>query len=206
MKNKRALMLSLFKIGAIKFGSFKLKSGILSPVYIDLRVLISYPKVLKKVAKAYLSILEKLKFDRMAAVPYTAIPIVAAISFYNNKPWLYTRKEVKDYGTKKPFEGECKAGERVVLVDDMITTGASKIEAIKPLVDAGLVIKDIVVLFDREQGGREFLEKRGFKLYPVLTLREWLDLLVEKKKISREKYGEVIIFLKNSKIKNQNAK
>jgi len=206
MKNKEKLMLSLFKIGAIKFGSFKLKSGMISPVYIDLRVLVSYPKVLKQVAKAYISILEKLKFDRMAAVPYTAIPIVCAISFYNNKPWLYTRKEVKDYGTKKPFEGEYKTGEKVVLVDDMITTGASKIEAIKPLTDAGLIIKDIVVLFDREQGGKEFLKEKGFKLYPVLTLKEWLDLLVERKRISREKYDEVINFLKNSKFKNQNAK
>jgi len=206
MKNKEKLMLSLFEISAIKFGSFKLKSGIISPVYIDLRVLVSYPKVLKQVAKAYLSVLEKLKFDRMAAIPYTAIPIVCAISFYNNKPWLYTRKEVKDYGTKKPFEGEYKVGERVVLIDDMITTGASKIEAIKPLVEAGLVIKDIVVLFDREQGGGEFLEEKGFKLHPVLTLKEWLDLLVEKNKINKEKYEEVINFLKNSKLKNQNAK
>jgi len=201
MKNKEKLMLSLFKISAIKFGSFKLKSGMISPVYIDLRVLVSYPKVLKQVAKAYLSVLEKLKFDRMTAVPYTAIPIVAAVSFYNNKPWLYTRKEVKDYGTKKPFEGEYKVGERVVLVDDMITTGASKIEAIKPLMEAGLVIKDIVVLFDREQGGKEFLEEKGFRLYPVLTLKEWLDLLVKKKKISKEKYEEVISFINNTKIK-----
>jgi len=199
-------MLSLFKIGAIKFGSFKLKSGILSPVYIDLRVLVSYPRVLKQVAKAYILILERLKFDRMAAVPYTAIPIVAAVSFYNNKPWLYTRKEIKDYGTKRPFEGEYQKGEKVVLVDDMITTGTSKIEAIEPLVKAGLIIQDIVVLFDREQGGKEFLEKKGFKLHPVLTLREWLDLLVKRKKISKEKYQEVINFLKKSKIKNQNAK
>jgi uridine monophosphate synthetase len=153
------------------------------------------------VAKAYITVLEKLKFDRMAAVPYTAIPIVSAISFYKNKPWLYTRKEVKDYGTKKSFEGEYKMGERVVLIDDMITTGASKIEAIKPLTDAGLIIKDIVVLFDREQGGREFLEKRGFRLFPVLTLKEWLDLLVYKKKIDKEKYEEVINFIDNTKIK-----
>ena len=206
MKNKEKLMLSLFKIGAIKFGYFKLKSGITSPVYIDLRVLVSYPKVLKQVAKAYLSVLEKLKFDRMAAIPYTAIPIVSAISFYNGKPWLYTRKEIKDYGTKKQFEGEYKVGERAVLVDDMITTGASKIEAIKPLTDAGLIIKDIVVLFDREQGGGEFLKEKGLRLYPVLTLKEWLNLLIKKKKISKETYNEVLSFLKNSRIKNSKCK
>jgi len=191
MKNKERLMLSLFEIKAIKFGSFRLKSGILSPVYIDLRVLVSYPKVLKQVAKEYFSILKRLRFDRMAAIPYTALPIVGAISFYNNKPWLYTRKEVKEYGTKRPFEGEYKGGERVVLIDDMITTGQSKIEAVYPLVKAGLLIKDIVVLFDREQGGREFLEDKGFKLHSVMTLKAWLKFLYQKKKIEKEKYEEI---------------
>ncbi|MGB9883668.1 MAG: orotate phosphoribosyltransferase [Microgenomates group bacterium] len=201
MKTKEKLMLSLFQIGAIKFGSFKLKSGMLSPVYIDLRVLVSYPKILKLVAKEYLKILEKLKFNRMAAVPYTAIPIVCAISLINNKPWIYTRKEVKDYGTKKAFEGEYKKGEKVVLVDDMVTTGDSKIEAIAPLVEAGLIIKDIVVLFDRQQGARQFLEKKGLRLHFAFTLKEWLDFLYKAKKIEGEKYEEIVKFLGYKSVK-----
>lgn len=195
MKNKERLMIDLFKIGAIKFGSFKLKSGMISPVYIDLRVLVSYPKILKNVAKVYLEILDKLNFHQMIAVPYTALPIVAAISFYNNKSWIYTRKEVKDYGTKKAYEGNFEKGEIGVLVDDMITTGGSKIESINLLKNSGLAIKDVVVLFDREQGGKEFLASNGLKLHYAFTLKQWLKVLFEKKKISQEKYQEVIVWL-----------
>lgn len=197
MKNKEKLMIDLFKIGAIKFGSFKLKSGMISPVYIDLRVLVSYPKILKNVAKVYLEILDKLNFHQMIAVPYTALPIVAVISFYNNKPWIYTRKEVKDYGTKEAYEGSFEKGEIGVLVDDMITTGGSKIESINLLKNSGLVIKDVVVLFDREQGGKEFLASNGLKLHYAFTLKQWLKVLFEKKKISQEKYQEVINWLNN---------
>lgn len=199
MKNIQSLMLDIFNIGAIKFGSFKLKSGMVSPVYIDLRVLVSFPKILKKVAQVYLSVLEKIEFDRMAAVPYTALPIVAYISYKNEKPWLYLRKEKKDYGTKKNFEGDYQRGEKVVLIDDMITTGLSKIESIQPLVSAGLIIKDVVVLCDREQGGQEFLKKKGINLYSVFTLKKWLKFLFEKNKITEERYQEVLRFLNTVK-------
>lgn len=189
----------MYKIKAIKFGTFKLKSGMISPVYIDLRVLVSYPKVLKKIARAYISILRKIKFERMVAVPYTALPIVANISAINNKPWIYTRKEIKNYGIKRPVEGEFKKGERIVMIDDMITTGASKIETVKPLRELGLNIKDIVVLVDREQGGREYLKKQGFNFYCVFTIEQWLKCLRKNKKLSKMKYEEIIEYLKKNK-------
>jgi uridine monophosphate synthetase len=199
--SKNKLVLNLNKIGAIKFGKFKLKSGIVSPIYIDLRVLVSFPKVLKQVAEAYLPILQKIKYERLAAVPYAAMPITGAVAILANKPWIYTRKEVKDYGIKKPVEGEYKKGDRVVLIDDLITTGLSKFEVIKPLEDIGLIVRDVVVLVDREQGGREELEEKGYKLHAVLTINKILVSLLKDKKINQKKYDEVKEFLSKNKAK-----
>lgn len=200
MKN-RALILNLNKIGAVKFGKFTLKSGMVSPIYIDLRVLVSYPKVLKQVAESYLPVLRKIKYDRIAGIPYAALPIAAAISLLNGKPWIYTRKEVKEYGTKKAIEGEYKKGEKVVIVDDLITTGASKLEITQPLEKEGLLVKDIVVLVDREQGGKEELEGKGYTLHSVLPISDILDVLLGEGEISKTKYQEVKNFLAESRTK-----
>ncbi len=193
--NKKKLMLDLYKIGALKFGSFVLKSGLKSPFYIDLRILVSYPKILKQVAMIYKEILDGLDFDRMMAVPYTAIPIATAISLLNKKPLIYSRKEVKNYGIKRPVEGEYQRGETVVLIDDMITTGGSKLETIRWLQSLGLKVKNIVVLFDRMQGGEEELKREGYQLYSAFTIIDWIDILKKNKKIDENKYQELVIYL-----------
>jgi uridine monophosphate synthetase len=201
MTKRETLMINMFKINAIKFGNFKMKSGLMTPVYIDLRVLVSSPQVLKEIANEYVNILNKLSFKRMIGLPYTALPIVANIAAINNKPWIYMRKEVKDYGTKRAIEGAYKEGEKVVMIDDMITNGLSKVETLKPLEELGLKVKDIVVLVDREQGGRDHLEKMGYNFYNVFTLAEWLKVLFQYKKITKTKYEEVIAYLNANKIK-----
>lgn len=195
-KIKEKLMIDLFKIGGLKFGHFLLKSGITSPFYIDIRVSVSYPKILNQIAVLYRQILDNLDFDRMMALPYTAIPIVTAISLLNKKPMIYSRKEAKNYGIKKPVEGEYKKGETIVLIDDMITTGGSKIESIRLIEILGLKIKDVVVLFDRLQGGKEELKKNGYCLHSAFTIIDWIRILKKNKKISEERYHEVIDYLK----------
>lgn len=165
----------LLEAGCIKFGDFTLKSGLKSPIYIDLRQIITYPRLLKQVGDAYLPLLEKLEFKRLAGLPYAAIPIATAISLAGNYPMIYPRKEAKAYGTKAEIEGEYQPGETVVVIDDLATTGGSKFEAIEKLSAVGLRVRDVVVLVDRQSGAKEALAQAGFTLHAVLTFREMLD-------------------------------
>ena len=165
----------LLEAGCIRFGNFTLKSGLNSPIYIDLRRVISNPKLLEQVGAAYLPVLEKLQFDRLAGLPYAAIPIATAISLQGGYPLIYPRKEVKAYGTKAEIEGEYHAGETVVVIDDLTTTGGSKFEAIEKLNGAGLKVRDVVVLVDRQSGAKEALAGAGFSLHAVLTITQLLD-------------------------------
>ena len=188
----------LLEAGCIKFGSFTLKSGLQSPIYIDLRQIITYPKLLEQVGQAYLPILKNLQFSRIAGLPYAAIPIATAISLAGNYPMIYPRKEVKTYGTKAEIEGQYQTGETVVVIDDLATTGGSKFEAIEKLTGAGMVVKDVVVLVDRQSGAKELLEQAGYSLYAVLTISQLLDYWEETGKVEKDKIEETKKFLRQS--------
>ena len=176
----------LLEAGCIKFGNFTLKSGMQSPFYIDLRRLASHPKLLADVARAYTRLLRRLSFDRIAALPYAAMPIGTAVSLRGGWPMLYPRKEVKDYGTAAAIEGDYCAGERIVVLDDVTATGASKFEAIDKLVATGLRVRDVVVLIDRQSGAREAMAEAGYRLHAVYTLTELLDRWSRHRALPRE--------------------
>lgn len=180
MVSKSELTLELHRIGVVKFGHFVLASAQTSPVYLDLRVLVSHLKVLRIVARAYAILLKDLYFDRIAAIPYAGLSIGVAVALETNRPLIYPRKEAKGHGTQREIKGEFEPGETVVVLDDVITTGHSKLKAIELLEKAGLIVKDIVVLIDREQGGREELAKDNYRLHNLLTLGGIVETLANR--------------------------
>ena len=194
-----ALADGLLSAGCIKFGEFTLKSGLKSPIYIDLRQIISHPNLLADIAQAYLPILSMLEFSRIAGLPYAAIPIATAISLAGNYPMIYPRKEAKAYGTKAEIEGEYHAGETVVVIDDLATTGGSKFEAIEKLTGVGLVVKDVVVLVDRQSGAKESLAQAGYSMHAVLTIIQLLDYWDENEKVEKSKIGQTRKFLSENR-------
>jgi len=196
-KSTALLADSLMDAGCVKFGEFTLKSGLKSPIYIDLRWIISDPKLLAEVASAFLPLISTLSFDRIAGLPYAAIPIATAISLAGGYPMIYPRKEVKTYGTKAVIEGEYHAGETIIVIDDLATTGESKFEAIAKLTGVGLIVKDVVVLIDRQSGAKESLAEAGFDLHAVLTISGLLDHWEKTGRIGKDKIEETRRFLRS---------
>lgn len=173
----QSLIYSLYQIGAIQFGEFKLKSGLTSSLYINLRKIISYPDILRAIAEAMYQKTAHCQFDLICGVPYTALPIATCISLDHHIPMIMRRKEKKDYGTKQMIEGEFKINQQCLIIEDVVTSGASIIETANDLENAGIIVKDLVALIDREQGGKENLSKQ-YRLHTILTLPEILDTLL----------------------------
>ncbi len=182
--SKTQLILDLFAKDMIKFGEFTLKSGKKSYIYADIRTSISYPNLFKQICNEYSKIMANIQYDMICGVPYSALAIASAIGYDKSIPMLLKRKEAKEYGTKKILEGAYKPGQNCLLIEDVITTGASLIETTSVLEQHGLKITDVCTLIDRNQGGREVLLEHGYKLHSIMTLTDIIEVLYTENKIS----------------------
>ena len=186
----------LNRIGAIEFGIFKLTSGKTSPYYIDLRIVPSFPDAFRKVCDLYIKLIKKeigsQNFERVAGIPTAGISFASVVAYHFKKPFFYVRKEVKLHGRQRRIEGILMPGDRVLLLDDLVTTGKSLVKAAKAIRAEGGVVKDAVVLLDREEGGVENLEKEGIKLHALMKASEAANKLCEIGAIDQEQFKTIL--------------
>ncbi len=174
---KDELALKLYNLGLVKIGRFKLSSGLESNYYIDLRGLVNYPSFLKEIASMIYDIArEKGSFDVVAGIATGGIPLVSFISCMYEIPLAYVRRERKAYGTGRRLEGNVSS-KKILLVDDVATTGGSLEEAIKVIRDNGGEVKHAIVVVDRMQGARERLMKLGVELLFLINVNELFSSL-----------------------------
>jgi len=174
----------------IKFGDFTLASGKKSPYYIDLRLVASFPHIFRKMTKNLQKLISEKtgldNFDSLVSVPTGGLVIGSALAIETVKPLIYVRDKPKDYGTTKSIEGKIFSGMKVVLIDDVITTGNSVTNAIKQLKDAGLSISDVYVIINRLEGANNTLELEEVNLYQLTDVLEITTILFQEKLVSKE--------------------
>ena len=191
----------IFDTGCVKFGEFKLKSGIMSPIYVDFRVTISNPSLLEEIGKIMGAKSKEIGCDRLGAIPYAGLPLGVSASIASRIPLIYSRKEIKSYGTGKLIEGDFNENDKILILDDIVTDGASKIEAIIPFKQAGMQVKDILVIIDREQGGKKLLADAGYTLHSLGTLTDIVEHLSYVGKVSDEMKNKVKAFIAENQFK-----
>ena len=206
MESKKQFFLECYELGIIKFGRFTLKSGIESPFYVDLRPLASDPKILKRLANYLLDMLPLDNFDLICGVPYAALPMATAMSLESYLPLIIKRKEAKDYGTKKMIEGIYTKGQNCLLDEDVITSGKSLLETIPEIEDEGITVSDIIVVLDREQGGKEMLEGKGYRVHTLFTISEVCKMLKEEGHLTDDEVLRIDDFLKGNVVKFEEKK
>jgi uridine monophosphate synthetase len=201
--NKEKIVLQLYNIGAIKFGEFKLKSGLISPFYIDLRIIVSYPELIELICDEIIDKIKNLNFDLITGIPYTALPIASIISTKLNKPLIYTRKEEKAYGTKSKIEGVYKEGDVCLVIDDVMTTGESKFEVVQELEQYGIKVKDFAIVVDRNKDGKYLLEKAGYNLLSIIDIFELTNILRKHNILNDDIIKTIIDFINQSNEKKE---
>jgi orotate phosphoribosyltransferase len=202
-KTKIEMAKILHNIDALKFGVFKLTSGKASPYYVDLRVVPSFPDAFRQICDFYgeyiINQIGLKNFDRVAGVPLAGIPFASQIAYNLRKPFLYVRKGIRRHGRQRRVEGILVSGDRVLLVDDLVTTGLNLKKAAEAIKAEGGVVKEAVAFLDREEGGKEKLEKSGIKIHTLLQMSEVANTLYEIGAIDEESLKTILMQIKNNR-------
>lgn len=191
------IALTLYDIGAIQLGKYRLQGGRTARLYLDLRLLVSFPQTLRLVVKGYRALLDQLSFDILAAHPLAGLPIGTALSLDMNIPMIYPRKTAKSYGTGKSVEGVWQVGQTAVVIDDVMQTGESILQAIVSLKAAGIQVKDAVVLIDREHPTAHNLFTDEYQVHSVIKTTKVLRILEENGRITSKQHSKVVKSLRS---------
>lgn len=182
---KKEVALALFDFNILSFGQFTLKSGIVSPYYIDLRMLQSHPKAFHAVVNIYSELIEDLDNDIfLAGIPEAGVPLATAVGYQTKRPLIQPRAKIKQHGKGKLVEGDWRPGDKVAIIDDLVAKGDSKIEALKQFKQAELEVVSFYLLIDREMGGKKVIQDAGYKAEIAMTISEIMDILKEENKIT----------------------
>lgn len=190
-------------IGAIKFGKFALTSGKISPYYIDLRLIFSYPEVFRKIRALCTKTLSEIEdpVDKLAGVPVSGLPLSTAVSLELNCPLIFVRKSRKRHGGEKMVEGSLSSGERVVIIDDVTTTGGSLQNAAESIRKEGGKVEHAIVVIDREEGAREKLRGEGIALHACMGIKKVIEYLHHIESLDDENFSAVIGYLEEGRWK-----
>ena len=193
---------ALFRSGCLKFGTFKIKSGVLSPYYIDLTWLLSSPRDLSYIAHIVANKIKKIRLyepiDKLASIELKGALILPSITSTLNIPSVVVRKAEKKYGlTGRIVGGTVRKGENLLFFDDVISEGTSKLEGINPLEDLGAHVNHIMVIVDREQGGKENMNKLGYNLHALTTISGLIKALLQSSCISKEVSETILSYIKD---------
>jgi orotate phosphoribosyltransferase len=195
---------ALYQSHCIRFGSFKIKSGAISPYYIDMARVLSAPKELDIIAEAAAEKIKEIQkidsINKLASIELKGALIIPSIGIKLDMPCIIVRKEEKAYGVTGRIAGaDVTKGDNVLFFDDVISEGLSKIEGIKPLTELGADVKHLLVVVNREHGGKENLEKLGYKIHALARITDIVNSLYANKHISQEEATKVLDYVQHFK-------
>lgn len=193
---------ALYLSGCLKFGNFKIKSGATSPYYIDLARVLSAPQQLCIIAEAASEKIKQImvadQINKLASIELKGALIVPSIACNLNLPCMIVRKEEKAYGVMGRIAGaDINKGDNILFFDDVISEGISKVEGIKPLEELGATVKHLLVIVNREHGGKEKLEKLGYQVHALAKITDIVESLYIGNHISKTQAEKVLEYVRN---------